>query len=163
MKYSIIILGVLLSVVSIIACHQGDQGNKKELESKAETDSGGSSCEKVPETTLYPNPTKPMALMMRTMVDNAQSMREQVIRSEPLDSLKYPFIRFYLAEPTDSSVLEPVFFENARLFQQSYQLLFQHPDKQLMYYNAMIGKCINCHEHYCNGPLKRIRKLLIVN
>jgi hypothetical protein len=84
-----------------------------------------------------------------------------VLNAEQLDSLKYPFIRFYLVEPTDPKVLEPVFYENARLFQEAYIELFNHPKEQSKYYNAMVGKCINCHEMYCSGPLKRIRKLLI--
>ncbi len=70
-------------------------------------------------------------------------------------------MRFYLVEPTDPGVLEPQFYENARLFQEAYQALFKHPKEQIKYHNLVIGKCINCHENYCSGPLKRIRKLLI--
>lgn len=108
-----------------------------------------------------PNNAKPMALMMRQMAQNADSMRAQLQRGETLDSLRYPFIRFYLAEPTDSSVLEPKFYENARLFQEAYKALFAYPAEQTKYYNLMIGKCANCHESYCSGPLKKIRKLFI--
>lgn len=102
-----------------------------------------------------------MALMMRQIAANADSMKSQIMRGEQLDSKRYPFIRFYLVEPTDPNVLEPQFYENARLFQEAYKELFRHPNEQAKYHNMIIGKCINCHENYCSGPLKRIRKLLI--
>jgi len=108
-----------------------------------------------------PNNPKPMALMMRLMAANADSMRSQLLRGEKLDSLKYPFIKFYLVEPTDPNVLEPKFFDNARLFQESYKALFAHPNESKKYYNLMINACVNCHESYCSGPLKRIRKFPI--
>lgn len=108
-----------------------------------------------------PNNPKPMALMMRLMAANADSMRSQLLRGENLDSLKYPFIKFYLVEPTDPNVLEPKFFDNARLFQEAYKQLFANPKEQKKYYNLLINSCINCHESYCSGPLKRIRKFPI--
>jgi hypothetical protein len=108
-----------------------------------------------------PNNAKPMALMMRQMASNADSMRAQLLRGETLDSTRYPFIRFYLVEPTDPNVLQPSFYENARLFQEAYSNLFKNPTKQTQYYNLMIQKCVNCHEQYCSGPLKKIKKLPI--
>ncbi|MEI6508937.1 MAG: hypothetical protein WCO54_10655 [Bacteroidota bacterium] len=108
-----------------------------------------------------PNNPKPMALMMRHMADNADSMKAELLRGETPDSVAFPFVRFYLVEPTDSSVLEPKFFENARLFQQAYYDFFRTKEHKKENFNAVIGKCINCHESYCNGPLKRIRKIVI--
>lgn len=108
-----------------------------------------------------PNNPKPMALMMRQMAANADSMKAKINRGETLDSLQYPFIRFYTVEPTDPNVLEPNFFEKARLFQAAYKEVFQHPTEQKKYYNLMIQACVNCHQNYCSGPLKRIRKLPI--
>lgn len=102
-----------------------------------------------------------MALMMRQIAANADSMKQKIMRGEQLDSTQYPFIRFYLVEPTDPNVLEPQFYENARFFQEAYTELFKHPKEQAKYHNLVIGKCISCHENYCSGPLKRIRKLLI--
>jgi hypothetical protein len=108
-----------------------------------------------------PNNPKPMALMMRQMAANADSMKAKINRGETLDSLQYPFIRFYAVEPTDPKVLEANFFDKARLFQAAYKEVFQHPTEQKKYYNLMIQACVNCHQNYCSGPLKRIRKLPI--
>ena len=109
-----------------------------------------------------PNNPKPMALAMRAMVASADSIKSMILKGESPDSNDFPFIRFFLAEPTDPQVLEPRFFENARLFQQSYKSLFRQKGNEAVYYNAMIGMCINCHQYYCNGPLRRIRKLRIL-
>ncbi len=112
-------------------------------------------------TILDPNKPKAMALMMRQMASNADSMKSILLSGKSIDSLHFPFIRFYLAEPTDPSVLEPLFYENARLFQHDYKNIFIEKNNQIIAFNTMVGKCINCHENYCNGPLKRIKKLLI--
>jgi hypothetical protein len=163
MKYSGLFFFTLFLATLFYACDQSSQPvDSQHKKSLTKGDSAAQSCENPSETITDPNQTKPMALMMRTMVMNAQKMREKVQKGEILDSLKYPFIKFSLVEPTDPGVLEPVFYENARFFQQSYLDLFRHPKEQAKYYNLMVGKCINCHERYCSGPLKRIRKLLII-
>jgi len=161
MKKSTIIILCLLFGALIYACNkQPAKDNTSNNVVSKQGDSVETNCA-TEETIMDPNGAKPMALMMRQMVLNAQLMREKIIRNEKLDSLKYPFIRFYLVEPTDPKVLEPQFYENARLFQEAYFELFNHPAEQTKFYNLAIGKCISCHENYCSGPLKRIRKLLI--
>lgn len=165
MKYSAIIFCFLLVITLLYACDQVQKAPEQQSAGRdtVSQDSSTESCENPEGTVMDPNQTKPMALMMRTMVKNAQLMKDQIVKGEVLDSLKYPFVKFYLVEPTDPGVLEPAFFENARLFQQAYLDLFRHPDEQVKYYNLVVGKCINCHENYCSGPLKRIRKLSITN
>lgn len=112
---------------------------------------------------LDPHQPKPMALMMRQMAENADSMKAKIMRGEKVDSLHYPFIRFYLVQATDESVKEPQFYENAKNYQTAHQAIFTHPNEQKKYYNLMINACISCHENYCSGPLRRIRKMPIPN
>ncbi len=153
----------MVLITLVYACGQTQKpAEQKAVPDTVSHDSTGSNCENPEGTIMDPNQTKPMAMMMRTMVKNAQLMRDQIIKGEIPDSTKFPFIRFYMVEPTDPGVLEPQFYENARLFQQAYLDLFRHPGEQKQYYNLMVGKCINCHENYCSGPLKRIRKLRII-
>lgn len=141
-----------------------NKDNKRQADSSQvaiDTAKSDSSCST--ETIMDPNNPKPMALMMRALVKNASEMREKLKAGEKLDTASYPLVRFWLVEPTDPDVLEPQFFENARLFSESYKKLLAAPDNasQIKAYNAVIGMCINCHESYCSGPLKRIRKLPI--
>ena len=148
-------LYVIIAIFLFISCNQN---SKKQVDETTEKDSSASCAKPIKD----PSNPKPMALMMRQMAANADSMRSQLIRGELLDSLRYPFMRFYMVEPTDPNVLEPQFYENARLFQEAYKAQFRaKPKDQIVAYNAAIGKCINCHESYCSGPLKRIRKFPI--
>ena len=152
MKSNILVylsLGVFLSIFAF--CGSSD---KKPEPNVAET-ADSSSCEN-PETIKDPNNTKPMALMMRQMATYADSMRAQLLRDEALDSNSYPFIRFYLVEPTNPNVLEPNFFDNAKRFQEAFHDLFRKKGNQKEMYNLMIQVCINSHENYCTGPLRKL-------
>lgn len=147
-------LGIYLSAVA--SCGSSDKKQDTQVVETADS----STCEN-PETIKDPNNTKPMALMMRQMATYADSMRAQLLRNEELDSNSYPFIRFYLVEPTNPNVLEPNFFDNAKKFQEAFHDLFRKKGNQKEMYNNMIQACINCHENYCTGPLRKIRKLPI--
>ena len=68
-----------------------------------------------------PNEVKPMALMMRTMANYCDSMRLKINRNEVVDSVQYPLMPFWTAEPTDSSNLEKLFFDNAAMFEKAYR------------------------------------------
>ncbi len=125
-----------------------------------EPKSNSTSCEAGVDSTIKnPNHSKPMALMMRALANTADSIRVQLLADKTVDMSQYPLIKFWTVEPTDSSVLEPLFFENAKAFEAAYQKLIQEPQNQKENYQAVIHTCIQCHSTYCSGPLKRIRKL----
>ena len=144
----------ILILLAFASCINNSKSDKQKADSTAKN----TSCAK---PIKDPNNPKPMALLMRFMADNADSMRAQLLRGERLDESHYPFMKFYLVEPTDTSVLKMQFFENARLFQQAYLAMLKSSSNQKQLYNVTIGKCVNCHEMYCNGPLKRIKKMFI--
>ena len=106
-----------------------------------------------------PNEVKPMALMMRTMANYCDSMRLEINKGQTVDSVKYPLMPFWTAEPTDSSVLETLFFNNAKQFEAAYRQLMSNTANQKENYTAVINTCTQCHSSYCSGPLKRIKKL----
>lgn len=136
------------------------------LKSMAESESHRNldTAENCAKPTKYPNQDKPMALMMRQMADNAQQMKDLLSENQPITAKQFPFIRFHLVEPTDPNVLQPQFYENARLLQEAHKNLVNAPaGKQKEMYTAYINQCINCHQIYCSGPLKRIRKLTLDN
>lgn len=157
MKRFLIALAVATLTFINTSCNQSPQQQTQAAAAPVK-DTVEQACEPIKD----PNNPKPMAIMMRVMAAHSDSMHSQLLRGESLDSADYPFLRFYVAEPTDPKVLEPQFFENARVFQQAHRELFAHPKEQVQYYNNMINACIRCHEQYCSGPLKRIRKFPIV-
>ena len=108
-----------------------------------------------------PNNPKPMALMMRNMANYCDSMRLKINSGEVVDSVTYPLMPFWTVEPTDSTVLEPLFFNNAKQFAAAYWQLMSDVNHQKENYTAVINACVHCHSSYCSGPLKRIRKLTL--
>jgi hypothetical protein len=144
------LLLVLFAAISTwVACTQ-----PATVQQNAESNSD-SSC-----TIMDPNNTKPMALAMRTMAGNADKAKQLILQGERIDSTNWPMIRFSVVEPTDPSVLEPLFYENATLYYKAHNLLYSAEDQQAAY-NAVIDACVNCHQSYCSGPLKKIRKLYL--
>jgi cytochrome c553 len=153
--YSVITLIVVLAVVQACVNQQTNQAEQTLVQ--ADT-TNADNCIK---TITDPNNTKPMALNMRHMAAQADSIKTKLKNGLKIDSLSHPFVPFYLSEPTDPTVLEPKFFDNAKLYRAAYVNLMSTNGDQVQAYNAMIGACINCHQSYCSGPLKRIRKLTL--
>lgn len=147
-----IVLAITLLAIVIHSCSNNEQ---KPVGTEQDTTSQTANAIK------DPNQPKPMALMMRQMAANADSMKAKLLRGEKLDSLAFPFIRFYLVQATDESVKEPQFYENARIYQKAHKAIFDNPNEQIKQYNLMIQACIGCHENYCSGPLRRIKKMPI--
>lgn len=136
----------LFLIALIIACNENAMDIKQD-----------DNCYK--PTIKDPNDVKPMARMMRTMADYCDSMRLKINNNITVDSIEYPLMPFWTAEPTDSSVLETLFFNNAAQFEAAYRKLMQDSQHQKENYTAVINTCIQCHSSYCSGPLRRIKKL----
>ncbi|MBK7690646.1 MAG: hypothetical protein IPK62_11700 [Bacteroidetes bacterium] len=144
--YKIGILFICI-VMGIISCEENTSTKKLK-----END-----CEK--PTIKDPNEVKPMAQMMRTMANYCDTMRLKINKNEWVDSVAFPLMPFWSAEPTDSSVLETLFFDNAKRFENAYRKLMQDQNHQKENYTAVIATCVHCHNSYCSGPLRRIKKL----
>lgn len=153
--YSILFVSAALAIVQACGNQQPQQVEQVSVQADTTHDDNCST------TIMDPNNTKPMALNMRHMAAQADSIKSKLKNGMQVDSLAHPFIAFYLSEPTDPNVLEPKFFDNAKLYREAYVTLMTTKGDQVQAYNAMIGACINCHQSYCSGPLKRIRKLTL--
>jgi len=145
MKRILAVLFVLVSVF-VLAC-----GEESAPEKKAEE------CKQDP--VKDPNNPKPMALMMRSMANYCDSMRLDLLSGKTVDSVKYPLMPFQHAEPTDSANLVPLFYDNAEQFDVAYRKLMSSTENQRENYTAVINSCVNCHNSFCSGPLRRIKKL----
>jgi cytochrome c553 len=118
-------------------------------------------AEKQEETATAPaskvEAAKPMAMMMRAIYDQSRDMRGRLEAGEALDSSFYRFLEFHQLEPTDSTVLVEVFYEHNEDFKAAFEALLASSNKET--YNAMLTQCVNCHQDFCPGPIKRINKL----
>jgi hypothetical protein len=163
-----ITLCAIIAFVLVMACNNSNSSkNSKDstgIEVSAPQAAHLDTAEDCAKPTKYPNQDKPMALMMRQMADDAQKMKDKIEAGALVSAKDFPFIRFHLVEPTDPDVLQPQFYENARLFQEAHKaLVTSGKEKQREMYTAYINQCVNCHQIYCSGPLKRIRKLVLSN
>jgi hypothetical protein len=104
------------------------------------------------------DPAKPMALMMRSLYAQSAEMRSWVEAGKPLDSTYFRFLEFHKLEPTDSTVLNDVFYEHNQDFRQAFEELLAAGGDEGKF-NALLTECISCHEDFCPGPIKRIKKL----
>jgi hypothetical protein len=143
---------VLLSTFVIYALSCSDTGNPaKNSQHVVEED-----CVKPIQD---PNEVKPMARMMRQMANMCDSMKLKLNNGLTVDSVQFPLMPFWMAEPTDSTVLEDLFFNHAKEFSMAWRTLMSDTQNQKVNYTALINKCVSCHMSYCSGPLKRINKL----
>ncbi|MBL7765343.1 MAG: hypothetical protein JNJ58_04575 [Chitinophagaceae bacterium] len=144
-------LAFLLACCYIVSC--SESGNKENANKENPKD------ESCVQTTKDPNEVKPMALMMRTMANYCDSMRLEIKAGKKVDSIRYPLMPFWTAEPTDSSVLETLFFDNAKIIESAWHALMTDTAHQAARYTAVVDACVHCHQSYCSGPLRRIKKL----
>ena len=149
-KLGSVLLGICLFVF-VFSCNNETESSAKEAAEE----------EDCVQPIKDPNEVKPMARMMRTMALYCDSMRVEINAGKVVDSVRYPLMPFWTAEPTDSSNLEPLFFDNAKQFAAAYRTLMQSTENQKENYTAVINSCIHCHSSYCSGPLRKIRKLTL--
>jgi len=103
-----------------------------------------------------------LALLMRDIVDDAQTTRAQVIKGEKPNNQYKKFSFIHQAIPTDSSVKTVAFKAMSDGYLKSLKTFYKsNKEGKIQAYNVMIANCLNCHKTYCPGPVKRIQKLRI--
>jgi hypothetical protein len=112
--------------------------------------------------SLNPNGDSELALLMREMFEQSDSLKQLVRDGRPLSGLeKYQLI--HSAIPTDPTVTGPVFEAFADAYIRSIEELENSDTNSLAQFNHMVDQCMNCHTEFCPGPKKRIKKLYIVD
>lgn len=109
---------------------------------------------------LNPNGDSELALLMRDMFTESDSLKQLVLAGKPVSGLK-KFQEIHSAIPTDSTVRGPVFDAFANNYIGSIKALEASDSSSIFNFNHMVDQCMNCHTEFCPGPKKRIRKLYI--
>jgi hypothetical protein len=100
-----------------------------------------------------------LALLMREMHEEAKAMK-MLIQSNDQNAFLVIDNQFILeATPTKDNVKGDQFEAMARYYLQKSDSLTAFPDKST--YNDMVESCIACHQSFCPGPIKTIKKLTI--
>lgn len=100
-----------------------------------------------------------LALLMRDMHLEAKALRMAVQNKEAIRDFKLNNVFILSATPTKANVKGQEFEAMASYYLQKSDSLSQFQDKES--YNEMVESCIVCHQEFCPGPLKTIKKLQI--
>jgi hypothetical protein len=149
MKYTVII-SVFVFSAFLLAC-----------DDDSEKASANDSAKCAPDE-VNPNGTAELAVIMRDMADHSEAMKAAIQKGEALPLQPEILERLKTAERTDKNIDEQVYNSHADAYlAQMSQLYGAAAEERPKYYNATIDACISCHENFCHGPIKRIRKLYL--
>ena len=109
---------------------------------------------------INPNGDSELALLMRDMFDESDSLKQLVLEGKQLSGLQ-KFEDIHSAIPTDPDASGPVFEAFAKNYIESIKVLEASDSKAVFNFNHMVDQCMNCHTEFCPGPKKRIKKLYI--
>ncbi|MCF8465444.1 MAG: hypothetical protein K9G41_11415 [Flavobacteriales bacterium] len=109
---------------------------------------------------VNPNGDSELALLMRDMFEESDSLKQLIIEGRLLTGLK-KYEDIHSAIPTDPTVKGPVFEAFAEAYINSLKELESSDSSSVFKFNTMVDQCMNCHAEFCPGPKKRIKKLYI--
>ena len=112
------------------------------------------------QQSVNPNGDSELAILMREMFDEAESIKQQITNGRPvkLNIDHEKMLTAHATEPEKTASGQYKVF--ADLYLQSIKNLESAKAKQMdSLYNTMVVSCLNCHKALCPGPLVRIKKL----
>ena len=112
------------------------------------------------KSVTNPNGSSELALLMRAMFDESDSLKQLVLEGKQLSGLRR-YEEIHTAVPTDSEVTGPVFEAFAKNYIESIKVLEESDSLNVFNFNNMVDQCMNCHTEFCPGPKKRIKQLYI--
>lgn len=101
-----------------------------------------------------------LALLMRQFTAETESIRAALETGEdhPLWS---EIEALHSANPTDKASSGPVFEGFSEAFIAAVHAMQESDSLRVKYFNAVIDRCMDCHNEFCPGPRKRIAKFYI--
>ncbi|MDB4678239.1 hypothetical protein OAE93_00760 [bacterium] len=121
-------------------------------------------CEQKPKTKtnrpINPNGDSELALLMRNMFSESDSLKQLVVTGKPLSGLKR-FEDIHTAIATDPTVRGPVFDAFSAAYIIAIKELESSDSASVLKFNNMVTQCMNCHSEFCPGPRKKIKQLYI--
>ncbi len=123
------------------------------------TDNIKERTEGVHNTIIDPNKTSEMALLMRDMFVQLESIKINLESGEDISSAQFDFANIHEQTPTDESFIN----ENFKAMSMSYSATVALFNEQRSKENFMsiVNNCMSCHQNLCPGPIERIEKLII--
>ncbi len=118
---------------------------------------------KYTDSTLYPNGGSELAVLMREMYDDMDSIKKLVLQGELPTDLREKFAYLHNATPTDNNTKHENYPDMAKAFMDNLNRFYEEKDKEkrIKLYTIVVQTCISCHQTHCTGVVKKIKKLEI--
>lgn len=116
-------------------------------------------AKRVNKDMVTSNVDSELALLMRSIHEDAKAMRQVIQQKENNLQPNSEFDFILIATPTKENVQGPEFEAMARYYLQKNEIMINDPDQ--FTYNEMVESCVACHQSFCPGPIKTIKKLYI--
>ena len=114
----------------------------------------GTRTEAEPETNLT------LVAMMRVQEADVLTLRQRILDGDTLLAgihLQHDFLK---GTPSSPDKNDRNFPELSAAFVEAFNELKTNPAKTEQF-NLMIASCVDCHEQFCPGPIRQIKKLQI--
>ena len=114
---------------------------------------------------INPNGDSELALLMRKMYADADSIKKLITNNEGNSTKEYidELERIHTAIPTDKKVKTPEFEAYTKLMVNEANALFSNEANKAEGFNSLVNRCIDCHKSFCPGPIDKIKKLSLPN
>ena len=149
-NFKIIILGCILASL-FFACSENQEEE--------------TICAEPAVSAVNPNGDSELALLMRQLYLDADSVKQLIISGEGTvsDEFILELEKVHSAIPTDSTVKTPEFDAFNTLLINQAKALQDDPENGVEVFNQLVKRCIDCHQSFCPGPIVKIKKLTIIN
>jgi len=119
--------------------------------------------EQVIISDVNPNGNSELALLMRALFEDADSLRLLIASGE--GNINQEFVEMirqsHEAAPTKPTMKPAEFDAFNQLLLNDATALLNADTATIEKFNKMVDRCIDCHNTVCPGPTKRIKKLYI--
>jgi hypothetical protein len=109
---------------------------------------------------INPNGSAELALLMRSMFDDGMRMKADIMAGKKTTS-QQDYKRMHTATATQP---EETTTPEYKLFAAAYEAAMEDLNaapagEQRGPYTHVVNTCIQCHQQFCTGPIRRIRKM----
>ncbi len=102
-----------------------------------------------------------MAALMEQMYSENLILKEKIISGDTIGKFPAHFTKIHNAVLTDQTDKDTFFEQQAKLFIEAQELIYNDAENAQAHYNKAIDACISCHQVKCGGPISKIKKLYI--
>jgi hypothetical protein len=152
MNIKIKLIPIFFGIFSLLLIACNSNSTEEQCESK-----------EVEVSPINPNGDSELALLMRKMYNDADSIKKLITNNEGNITKEYiaELERIHTAIPTDANVKTPEFEAYTKLMIEEANALFSNETNKAEGFNNLVNRCVDCHQSFCPGPIKKIRKLTI--